>query len=52
MYTGIFRGEGLKYLGNVLKYYRNMANVKTYYIQMMGIVKFVFSIFIYSCKFS
>lgn len=52
MHSGIFRGEVPKYLEIALKYYRNMANVKNCYIQMMGIVKFVFSIFMYSCKFS
>lgn len=51
MHTDIFRGEVLQYLGIVLKYYRNLANVKSYYIQMIGIVKFVFSTFMYACKF-
>lgn len=37
MHTDIFRGEVLQYLGIVLKYYRNLANVKSYYIQMIDL---------------
>ena len=51
MDTDIFRSEESQYLGIILKYYRYMENVRNYCIEMMNILRFVFSTFMCAFKF-